>query len=690
MYILDGNVTTAVVDAIRSLMITFCSLIYKLIIFSFDVFEKIGSANDILSTDIIVNITNKISLILGLFMIFRLTFAFIQYLINPDTMSDKNKGAASLVIKVVVTIVLLGSTPYMFKLAFSLQNAINEDRIIPRIIVGHTLEEDENVTMGGMLAQSTFFTFFRVNENVTCKDSDEDLAIVTTNKIEEDLKSANFTLLDAFVNQKCTRNDDDKKEDYLYEMDAGGFGCVAIGAAVLYIVFIFTIQLAVRLFQLAYLQIVAPLSIMMYVTPKGDEKLKKWGSQCLTTFLDYFLRTAIIYFVLFVIQQIIQNFESSSISNVWQSNSILSSAVTKGYVLGILIIGLLSFAKKVPNLIKELFPALGGAASFDYGLSFKKQVVEPLKSAYNTPLGWAPKLAKKGVASGVAAIDRKIYGLPKPRGKVGQAIDKWLPGQAEARKNRVQAQIEANQREDMLKSGANLNARYPKADDLVSEFKNGEYKESYMNLRKAKKATGEAELELEAVRSNLNTAMASGNREAIEIAKERLKTATDNLHSAQGNLELAKTRHESNKKIYRKDAEIENAYKYYADTHSERKDYDREMPDLGEQSQQEQINETLQEILRRQSGNTTTNESGEEYTDSSQETNDYTTIQPDVQARVDNITGVSRDSASSNGAPTEDNSLLGELADQVEQERLRNEVLNNLRNDNNGNNNGNR
>ena len=70
MYILDGNVTTAIVDAIRSLMITFCSLIYRLIVFCFDVFEKIGAANDILSTDIIVNITNKISLILGLFMIF--------------------------------------------------------------------------------------------------------------------------------------------------------------------------------------------------------------------------------------------------------------------------------------------------------------------------------------------------------------------------------------------------------------------------------------------------------------------------------------------------------------------------------------------------------------------------------------------------------------------------------------------
>ena len=40
--------------------------------------------------------------------------------------------------------------------------------------------------------------------------------------------------------------------------------------------------------------------------------------------------------------------------------------------LGVLIIGLLAFAKKVPNLIKEIFPSLGGAAAFDYGLSFKK------------------------------------------------------------------------------------------------------------------------------------------------------------------------------------------------------------------------------------------------------------------------------------------------------------------------------
>ena len=118
-------------------------------------------------------------------MIFRLTFAFIQYLINPDTMTDKNKGAGNLVTKMIVMVVLLGSTPYMFKLAFSLQNAINEDKIIPRIIMGYSPDESNNATMGGMLAQSTFYTFFRINENVTCKDSDADLALVTTDAIGE-------------------------------------------------------------------------------------------------------------------------------------------------------------------------------------------------------------------------------------------------------------------------------------------------------------------------------------------------------------------------------------------------------------------------------------------------------------------------------------------------------------------------
>lgn len=575
MYILYGNVTTAIVDAIRSLMITFCSLIYRLIVFCFDVFEKIGAANDILSTDIIVNITNKISLILGLFMIFRLTFAFIQYLINPDTMTDKNKGAGNLVTKMIVMVVLLGSTPYMFKLAFSLQNAINEDKIIPRIIMGYSPDESNNATMGGMLAQSTFYTFFRINENVTCKDSDADLALVTTDAIEEDLKSADFSLLSTFVNQKCNLNDDSSKKDYIYELDAGGLGCLVIGVAVLYIVFIFTIQLAVRLFQLAYLQVIAPIPIMMYITPKGDEKLKKWGSQCLTTFLDYFLRTAIIYFVLYLIQEIISNFDSSSLSSIWQTGN---NAAGKGYILGVLIIGLLAFAKKVPNLIKEIFPSLGGAAGFDYGLSFKKQVVEPLKAGYNSPLGWGLKLGKAGAVAAIGAIDRKKYNLPKPRNKFQQKLDKLTPGRAEAIKNVTEGRKEVREIDNKWNDGVEIAKKFTshgftaagtgstgwdKALDGTTRnnykivFKHDEFITSKMNLDKAKK-------EMETLRDGLLQVQSGGTFTygGVTYNTSNVSALSDKYNSQSGAFSGMEKVHESLRKQYADDALAEDKFKF--------------------------------------------------------------------------------------------------------------------------------
>lgn len=575
MYILDGNVTTAIVDAIRSLMITFCSLIYRLIVFCFDVFEKIGAANDILSTDIIVNITNKISLILGLFMIFRLTFAFIQYLINPDTMTDKNKGAGNLVTKMIVMVVLLGSTPYMFKLAFSLQNAINEDKIIPRIIMGYSPDESNNATMGGMLAQSTFYTFFRINENVTCKDSDADLALVTTDAIEEDLKSADFSLLSTFVNQKCNLNDDSSKKDYIYELDAGGLGCLVIGVAVLYIVFIFTIQLAVRLFQLAYLQVIAPIPIMMYITPKGDEKLKKWGSQCLTTFLDYFLRTAIIYFVLYLIQEIISNFDSSSLSSIWQTGNNVAS---KSYILGVLIIGLLVFAKKVPNLIKEIFPSLGGAAGFDYGLSFKKQVVEPLKAGYNSPLGWGLKLGKTGAVAAIGAIDRKKYNLPKPRSKFQQKLDKLTPGRAEAIKKVTEGRKEVREIDNKWNDGVEIAKKFTshgftaagtgstgwdKALDGTTRnnykivFKHDEFITSKMNLDKAKK-------EMETLRDGLIQVQSGGTFTygGVTYNTSNVSALSDKYNSQSGAFSGMEKVHESLRKQYADDASAEDKFKF--------------------------------------------------------------------------------------------------------------------------------
>ena len=110
---------------------------------------------------------------------------------------------------------------------------------------------------------------------------------------------------------------------------------------------------------------------MMYITPKGDEQLKKWVSQCTTTFLDFFLRTAIIYFAVFAIQSL---WSSDTIANILTAGNISQSGWQTAYVMVVMVLAILLFAKKVPNLLKEIFPSLGGAAGFDYGMDIKKTV----------------------------------------------------------------------------------------------------------------------------------------------------------------------------------------------------------------------------------------------------------------------------------------------------------------------------
>lgn len=65
------------------------------------------------------------------------------------------------------------------------------------------------------------------------------------------------------------------------------------------------------------------------------------------------------------------------------------------------------FVKKVPNLLKEIFPSLGGTAGFSFDLS-GKAFKDTMKMAYKaTPIGWGLKLGKNGVISAIGAIDRK-------------------------------------------------------------------------------------------------------------------------------------------------------------------------------------------------------------------------------------------------------------------------------------------
>lgn len=594
MNILDFlGIGRAIEHGFRTLMFILCDGVYRLIYLTFYIFEKLGSARIIEDTQ---GIVNRISLIIGLFMVFRVTFAFVQYIVDPDAMLDKKKGAANIIKKIIISIVLLGSTSTLFNLAFKAQDLIIDNQIIGKIIFNSSSSNgydsdslystpENSSTFGGRLSAEVFSAFYRLNPEASPKDSDqEDCKTWLTNddgnsgysKLKEKI-AQNKGALSGYKNSPAAicLNEQDSSDEYIVDFDAGGFLALAFGIAVLYTIFIFTIQVGVRVIQLAYLQIIAPIPIIMYITPKGDEQLKKWGQQCSTTFLDFFMRCTIIYFAILVIQNI---WETGFIGKLLSAGTESSNGWETMYVGVIMIIAVLTFAKKVPNLIKEIFPSLGGAAGFDYGLSFKKQVVEPLKAGYNSPLGWGLKLGKAGAVAAIGAIDRKKYNLPKPRSKFQQKLDKLTPGRAEAIKNVTEGRKEVREIDNKWNDGVEIAKKFTshgftaagtgstgwdKALDGTTRnnykivFKHDEFITSKMNLDKAKK-------EMETLRDGLLQVQSGGTFTygGVTYNTSNVSALSDKYNSQCGAFSGMEKVHESLRKQYADDASAEDKFKF--------------------------------------------------------------------------------------------------------------------------------
>ncbi len=594
MNILDFlGIGRAIEHGFRTLMFILCDGVYRLIYLTFYIFEKLGSARIIEDTQ---GIVNRISLIIGLFMVFRVTFAFVQYIVDPDAMLDKKKGAANIIKKIIISIVLLGSTSTLFNLAFKAQDLIIDNQIIGKIIFNSSSSNgydsdslystpENSSTFGGRLSAEVFSAFYRLNPEASPKDSNqEDCKTWLTNddgnsgysKLKEKI-AQNKGALYGYKNSPAAicLNEQDSSDEYIVDFDTGGFLALAFGIAVLYTIFIFTIQVGVRVIQLAYLQIIAPIPIIMYITPKGDEQLKKWGQQCSTTFLDFFMRCTIIYFAILVIQNI---WETGFIGKLLSAGTESSNGWETMYVGVIMIIAVLTFAKKVPNLIKEIFPSLGGAAGFDYGLSFKKQVVEPLKAGYNSPLGWGLKLGKAGAVAAIGAIDRKKYNLPKPRNKFQQKLDKLTPGRAEAIKNVTEGRKEVREIDNKWNDGVEIAKKFTshgftaagtgstgwdKALDGTTRnnykivFKHDEFITSKMNLDKAKK-------EMETLRDGLLQVQSGGTFTygGVTYNTSNVSALSDKYNSQSGAFSGMEKVHESLRKQYADDALAEDKFKF--------------------------------------------------------------------------------------------------------------------------------
>ncbi len=403
----DGMKADVISDAIRTVASWLIDRpAYFILGLVYEIFFNVASA-ELFSNSTVRNFYYRMQLIIGVFMIFKLAVTILQGIMSPERITDQKAGIGNIISRVIIALTLLvvlvpinipnASNEYevelnnnglLFGTLYSLQNRILANNTLGRLILGTTDEASDVQTSNNRLAQSAdIFTstilkgFIRINlipeedqvappegkgadtikENWVCSDLPDDYINVYT-RLDADPGD-----LFALVNHTCASTGSSGWFSKLTSAVQKLFGTShyafayrpVIGGIVAFvfsfILISYTVDVAVRAVKLAVLRLIAPIPIISYMGPQGKDggAFGAWVKALMTTYLDIFIRLAIIYFVIFLIQDMIVN------------GIVINQA---GGFVGIfsfifICLGLFIFAKQAPKFIKDVLGIKGGPSS---------------------------------------------------------------------------------------------------------------------------------------------------------------------------------------------------------------------------------------------------------------------------------------------------------------------------------------
>ena len=344
---------------------------------------------------------NRITVILSIFMIFKLSLSFLNYIVNPDAMTDKSKGFSKLIQNIAVALVLLVSYQFLFDKAMELQQKIVDNNTVPKLILGSS---GKNVKNSGVVSFPLFSAFIVPNSDLLAQqqgcrtyfindgtvphkrcdigDYSSDAATMPNignepnNQLDYTVENQNtYYLFDYLLRLK---NNGQFAFDYKFIISTI---CGAFAALVL---LSFCMDVAVRIIKLYFLRLIEPIPIISYIDPiKGEGIFKKWLSNVGKTYADLFVRLIAIFFAIFIIQQVSANAGTLKDFN--------GNPIDNPFVIIFIIIGALMFAKQFPKLIQDIT-----------GISLDgKMQLNPFKKVSEQALGGKAMVA--GAAGAVGA-----------------------------------------------------------------------------------------------------------------------------------------------------------------------------------------------------------------------------------------------------------------------------------------------
>lgn len=402
-------------DLIRDFFSFLDSIIYGLMGDAYNLVEEVAHYKIFENVDFLVD---KIYAILSIFMLFKVSFSFINYIVNPDSFTDKEKGVQKIITNIVIMFVMLIICPWAFNQLWGLQTAILDENVLGNFIFG---TEDDKLNEYSMATEQWCAEAGLPYEMSRAATNGDYISLMVLRGFyrpytEEDI---GYNLLDekydtdgSEVGKKlCTSCNGSKNcgkpstylvsEIYNADADVDGWSfpilgsdtdiyimqyrwgvSTAVGVVVLLLLVSFAMDVGLRVVKLSFLELIAPIPIVSYIDPASGKNgmFKKWLKEVGSTWASIFIRLLGLFFAVRIIQEV------GSLTWIGAGPAQEASIWVEIFV----IIGALMFAKQLPKLIQNIT-----GINFDGGFS-----INPLKKVREQAIGG--KLVT-GATTGVVA-----------------------------------------------------------------------------------------------------------------------------------------------------------------------------------------------------------------------------------------------------------------------------------------------
>lgn len=318
-------------------------VIYAIADFALRGFFQIAliSGQTSLYADQIKSITSRIMVLAGIYALFRLAFMLINYITNPEKVSEVSKNGSSYVKNIIVAVILLVSSTFIFEQMGNLQNLLINNHVIENIIYGANQYDETNSLSNEKnskkFVNSVFLLFF-VDSQGTCTSSN---TTGTTNNFCNTYKAVASG--DADVSSLTWG----EQFQFTYYPIISGIA----GILLIYYFVTYSISLAVRLLKLVVLQVVSPIPIITSIDPSQKGKLGKFARTYLDIWLQVFIRILTIYLAYVVCGLIADN--SSFLNEAALNNENVMLLEINFLVRVVIYFGIFQGAKEIPKLLES-------------------------------------------------------------------------------------------------------------------------------------------------------------------------------------------------------------------------------------------------------------------------------------------------------------------------------------------------